>query len=207
MSEFIKKFQTKHGLGADGVIGKNTLLKIKEVYKIPTLEATAHFVGNAYHESAGFTKFEENLNYSAEGLLKIFSKYFKTLADAKKVARNPEAIANIVYSGRMGNTNTGDGWKFRGRGALQTTGRTNYKLLGDYLDIDLLSNPDLVENEYAFDSAIYYFKSNKLWDKATKVDDDTIKKIRKSVNGGYIGLEEVSAKVKQYYAMLIKKNN
>lgn len=205
MSKFIEKFQTKHGLVADGSIGKNTLLKIKEVYKIPTLEATAHFVGNTYHETGGFTKFKENLNYSAEGLLKTFPKYFKTLEAAKKVARNPEAIANIVYGGRMGNTATGDGWKYIGRGALQTTGKSNYSLLGKYLKIDLLANPELVEDKYSFDAAAFYFETNKLWAKANKIDDLTIKSIRKSVNGGTIGLEEVNVKVKQFYAMLIKK--
>lgn len=205
MSKFIEDFQKNNGLVADGVIGKNTLLKIKELNNIPTIEATAHFVGNTYHETGGFIKFVENLNYSAERLLVIFPKYFKTLEAAKKVAKNPEAIANIVYGGRMGNDSIGDGWKFKGRGALQTTGKTNYKLLGEYLKVDLLKSPELVENKYAFEAAAFYFKSNNLWSKANKVDDITIKTIRKAVNGGSIGLDEVNEKVREYYEILTKK--
>ena len=200
----ITNFQKKHGLVADGIIGKNTLLKIKEVYRIPTLEATAHFMGNAHHESGGFKILEENLNYSADGLFKIFKKYFPTLEIAKQYARKPEAIANKVYGGRMGNVDEGDGWKFRGRGVMQTTGKTNYKLLGDFLDVDLVENPDLVKSDYALESAVFYFNSNGLWGKASKVDDDTIKKIRKAVNGGYNGLDDVANKVRYYYQLMNK---
>lgn len=201
MSNFIKQFQEKHGLVADGIIGQKTLLKIKEVLNIPTLEATAHFVGNTYHETGGYEVFSENLNYSAESLLKVFPKYFKTLEQAKKVARQPEKIANIIYGGRMGNTEAGDGWKFRGRGALQTTGKTNYGLLGKHLGVDLIDNPDLLF-DFILESAQFYFESNKLWKMASTVDDDSIKKVRKAVNGGSIGLSEVNEKVKYFYSLL-----
>lgn len=204
MSEFIKNFQKKHKLVADGVIGENTLLKMKEVLNIPTLEATAHFVGNTYHETGGYEVFSENLNYSAESLLKIFPKYFKTLDEAEKVARQPEKIANIVYNGRMGNTEPGDGWKFRGRGALQTTGKTNYILLGKYLKVDLKANPDLILTNFILESAVYYFESNKIWNMASTVTDDSIKKVRKAVNGGSIGLEDVNNKIKYFYNILKK---
>ncbi len=202
MSRFIQDFQANNGLVADGIIGKNTLLKVKEVLNIPTIEATAQFVGNTYHETGGFIVFEENLNYSAQGLLAIFPKYFKTLDAAQKVARNPQQIANIIYAGRMGNNNINDGWTFRGRGALQTTGKTNYTLLGNFLKVDLLSNPDVVANQYAFQSAGFYFESNRLWGMASTVDDISIAKVRKAVNGGTIGLPDVSFRVKQFYAML-----
>ena len=204
MSTFIINFQKKNGLIPDGIIGKNTLLKIKEVLKIPTLEATAHFVGNTYHETGGFKVFEENLNYSSRGLLAIFSKYFKTLAEANEYARNPQKIANRVYGGRMGNDTNNDGYKFRGRGALQTTGKNNYRLLGAFLGINLLSNPNPVSSTYAFESAIFYFESNKLWKMCSKVDDASIKAVRKAVNGGSIGLEDVNQKVKYFYQLMKK---
>ena len=204
MNKFIYDFQKKHGLGADGVIGKNTLLKIKNIYMIPTIEATAHFVGNTYHETGGFEVFTENLNYSAAGLLKTFPKYFKTDTSAQLYAKKPEKIANKVYGNRMGNGTeaSGDGWKFRGRGALQTTGRTNYTLLGKHLNKDLITHPELVESQYAFDSAVFFFNSNKLWTMAAKVDDVAIEKVRRKINGGINGLDEVKAKVKKYYALM-----
>jgi putative chitinase len=206
MREFIKNWQQEHGLQADGIIGKNTLLKIKEVYKIPTIEATAQVMGNLHNETGGFTVFEENLNYSAQGLVNTFKKYFPTLESTIGYARNPQKIANKVYSSRMGNGNeaSGDGWKFRGRGALQTTGRTNYTLLGKHLGIDLTTQPELVATRYAFDSAIFYFDSNKLWNIASTVTDDSIRKVRKAVNGGQIGLPEASRLVKMYYSIMTK---
>ena len=205
MSEFIKAFQRLNGLTADGIIGKNTLLKIKEVVGIPTIEATAHFVGNTWHETGGFKVFEENLNYSASGLLNIFPKYFNQNT-AVQYARKPKDIANIVYANRMGNGNfnSGEGYKFRGRGALQSTGKNNYTLLGKYLGIDLIKNPDLVSKEYALESAKFYFDSNKLWSMASSVNEESIKKVRKAVNGGSIGLQDVSNKVKYFYSLLKK---
>lgn len=204
MSDFIKKWQAKNGLVPDGDIGKKTLLKMKEVFKIPTIEAVAHFAGNTDHETGGFIRFEENLNYDSKGLLKTFSKYFKTLADANNSARRPQRIANIVYGGRMGNDNINDGWKFRGRGALQTTGKNNYSRLGEFLGIDLISNPDLVATTYAFESAIFYFVDNNLWQMCSTVNDASIRKVRKAVNGGSIGLDDVNKKVKHYYSLLTK---
>ena len=204
MSEFIKNWQAKHGLVPDGEIGKKTLLKIKEVLNIPTIEATAHFVGNTFHETGGFIRFEENLNYSSRGLLQTFPKYFKTLAEANEAARKPQKIANIVYGGRMGNDTLNDGWKFRGRGALQTTGENNYRRLGDFLGINLVSDPNPVATTYAFESAVFYFVDNNLWPMCATINDTSIKKVRKAVNGGSIGLDDVNKKVKHFYSILIK---
>lgn len=204
MSEFIRNWQSKHGLVPDGDIGKKTLLKIKEVLRIPTIEATAHFVGNTYHETGGFIRFEENLNYSAKGLIETFPKYFKTLAYANECARKPQKIANVVYANRMGNNGIDDGWKFRGRGALQTTGKNNYRLLGEFLRIDLLSDPSSVATTYAFESAIFYFHSNNLWPICATINDISIRKVRKAVNGGSIGLEDVNQKIKHFYSILTK---
>jgi len=202
MSEFIKKWQSENGLLADGVIGKKTLLKIKEVLNIPTIEATANFIGNTFHETGGFIRFEENLNYSEQGLLKIFPKYFKILGRVKECARNPQKIANVVYANRMGNDGFNDGWKFRGRGALQTTGKNNYTLLGNYLGVDLISNPDLVTEKYAFESAIFYFNNGNVWKYCNSVDKASITKVRKLVNGGSIGLEDVIVQVNKFYNMM-----
>lgn len=203
MSQFIKNFQKEHGLVADGIIGKQTLLKMKDVLKIPTIEATAHFVGNTFHETGGFNRFEENLNYSESGLKSTFAKYYSDPKLAKTEARKPELIANRVYGGRMGNTQAGDGWKFRGRGALQTTGRTNYTLLGKFLGVDLLTNPDLVATKYVLQSAVFYFESNKLWKLASTVTPESIRKVRKAVNGGSIGLSAVTELVNKFYKLMI----
>jgi putative chitinase len=202
MSDFIKNWQKANGLLDDGIIGEKTLLKIKEVLHIPTIEAVAHFIGNTHHETGGFIRFEENLNYSSRGLLQTFPKYFKTLAEANEAARKPQKIANIVYGGRIGNDTFNDGWKFRGRGALQTTGKNNYRLLGDFLGVNLVSDPNPVATKYALESAVFYFESNKLWDMCSTVTDASIRKVRKAVNGGSIGLEDASEKVKMYYKIL-----
>ncbi|MGK4569164.1 glycoside hydrolase family 19 protein [Flavobacterium sp. 3HN19-14] len=203
--KYIQLFQSTHGLSADGLIGKMTLQKIKSTYKIPTDEGLAQFMGNADHESGGFEVVTENLNYSAQGLLGVFPKYFNATT-AAAYARQPEKIANRIYANRMGNgtEQSGDGWKFRGRGLMQTTGKTNYAALSKFLNVDVTNNPDLVASTYFFDSAIFYFNSNSLWKLATTVDDAAILKVRKAVNGGTNGLAEVNALVKKYYAIIKK---
>lgn len=203
MSDFIKKWQADHGLVADGIIGKQTLLAFHNYLCIPSLQATAHFVGNTYHETGGFRVFEENLNYSANGLIKTWPTRF-TPETAKIYARQPEKIANKVYANRMGNGDeaSGDGYRYRGAGALQTTGKNNYRLFGEYLGVDLLTNPDLVATEYALESAIFYFSSNKLWRMASEVNDEAIQKVRKAVNGGSIGLEHVRELVYKYWSLI-----
>lgn len=198
----IKDIQRLVGANEDGVIGNETLTKFQCNYNIPTKAAVAHFFGNIHHESQWFTAVVENLNYSAEAILKTFPKYFKTINDANKVARNPVALANIVYAGRMGNNLPGDGWKFRGRGFLQTTGKVNYQALGKYLKVDLLSNPDLVSTVYPLESAIFYFNDRKLWGLVKDISEDSIRLIRQRVNGGYNGLDDVRNKVIYYYNLM-----
>lgn len=203
MSEFIKNWQSSHGLNADGVIGKQTMLKIQEVYKIPSVNALIQLMANLDNETGGFTVFEENLNYSSQGLLKTFPKYFKTLKDAELAAHKPEIIANKVYGGRMGNVNQGDGYKFRGRGTLQTTGRTNYTLLSKSLGVDLTANPELVKDKYAFDAAIFYVSSNHLWNLASlPITIDSVTRFRKAVNGGSIGLTNVINLINKYKSIM-----
>ena len=197
--------QKKIGVTADGAWGSGTLKAAAAYYKLSPARA-AHFFGQTAHETGGFKAFTENLNYGAKGLRGIFGKYFKTDAEALKYERKPEAIANRVYAGRMGNgpEMSGDGWKYRGRGALQLTGRDNYLAFSKYCNRpDVMTNPDLVATELAFESAMFFFERNKLWSICDQgVNDATILSVSKKVNGGTHGLEDRKTKTKTYYAQL-----
>jgi putative chitinase len=200
----IVKLQEKIGVKADGAFGPNTLKKAMEFYKM-TPERAAHFFGQTSHETGGFAKFSENLNYSAQGLQGIFGKYFPGTLE-ESYARQPEKIANRVYASRMGNGDekSGDGWKFRGRGALQLTGKDNYKQFSESLKRpEIMTNPDLVANELAFESAIFFFEKNKLWSICDKgVNDASILALTKRINGGTHGLDDRIEKTKKYYSWL-----
>ena len=201
----IRSLQTKIGVTADGLFGPGTMKAAMAYYKM-TPERAAHFFGQTAHETGNFKAFSENLNYGAKGLLGIFRKYFPTEELALQYERNPEKIANRVYGSRMGNGDeaSGDGWKFRGRGALQLTGKDNYKAFSDYLkNPAIMQNPDLVANELAFESAIFFFDRNKLWDICDKgVDKDTITALTRRINGGTHGLEDRLQKTAVYYQQL-----
>lgn len=208
MSELIKKFQSDNGLVADGIIGKMTLMKIKDIFNINSIEHLSHFMGQTHHESGGFDFLVENTNYSAERLLKVFPNYFKSNAKALAYNRQPKKIAAYVYANRMGNGNeeSGEGYIYRGRGILQLTGKNNYKLFADYLKKpEILIEPDLVANKYAFESALFYFDRNQLWDICNVVTDASIEKLTRRVNGGLNGLEDRKKLTKMYYALLMKK--
>jgi putative chitinase len=170
-----------------------------------TPERAAHFFGQTAHETGNYAIFSENLNYSTDGLKKIFGKYFPDNL-AESYARQPEKIASRVYANRMGNGNeaTKEGFLFRGRGALQTTGKDNYKQLSEHLKKpEIMTNPDLVATDFSFESAIFFFDKNKLWDIADKgVNTDTILSITKRVNGGTHGLDDRTVKTNQFYAWL-----
>jgi putative chitinase len=173
-------------------------------FNITTSLRLAHFLAQCGHESAGFKVFQENLNYSTDGLKKIFPKYFPGNL-AESYSRNPEKIASKVYGGRMGNgdESTKEGYKFRGRGALQTTGKENYKKLGDFLGVNLIENPDLVATKYPLASAAFFFQSNGLWSICDKgADDKTITLVTKRVNGGSIGLTDRIKHFKEFYKLL-----
>jgi putative chitinase len=171
-------------------------------YKFTPVRA-AHFFAQTAHESGNFRAFSENLNYGAQGLMSVFRKYFPDAVSAAKYERKPEMIANRVYASRMGNGDeaSGDGWKYRGRGALQLTGKDNYKAFADYLKKpEILTNPDLVATEYAFESALFFFDKNGLWKICDLgVDDQTILSLTKRINGGTHGLEDRREKTKKYY--------
>ena len=197
----LKSLQTKIGVTADGVFGPGTMKKAMEFYKFTPIRA-AHFFAQTAHETGGFKLFTENLNYSADGLQKIFGKYFPGTLE-ESYSRNPEKIANRVYASRMGNgaEASGDGWKFRGRGALQLTGKANYEAFAKYLGNDeVLKNPDTVATKYAFESAMFFFERNKLWTICDKgINDAAILELTKRINGGTHGLEDRNAKTKKYY--------
>ena len=198
----LKSLQEKIGVTADGAFGPGTMKKAMEFYKF-TPERAAHFFAQTAHESGNFKAFSENLNYGAKGLLGIFKKYFPTEAKALEYERKPEKIANLVYASRMGNGDeaSGDGYKFRGRGALQLTGKSNYQAFSDYMKKpEIMDNPDLVATQYSFESAIFFFDKNKLWDICDKgVSKDTILALTKRINGGTHGLEDREEKTNKYY--------
>ena len=164
----------------------------------------AHFLAQCGHESGNFKAVSENLNYSADGLKKIFPKYFPGALN-ESYARNPQKIANRVYSSRMGNGDeaSGEGFKFRGRGYIQLTGKSNYSSFDKFVDDDILANPDLVATKYPLMSAAFFFNNNNLWAICDKgAHDDIVKDVTKRVNGGTHGLDDRLAKFKQYNGML-----
>lgn len=164
----------------------------------------AHFLSQCGHESGGFKTVNENLNYSAEGLKKTFPKYFPGTLN-ESYARNPEKIANKVYSSRMGNGNesSGDGWKYRGAGFVQLTGKSNYAAFDKFVEDDILANPGLVATKYPLASAAWFFDTNKLWTICDRGSDDaTVTAVTKRVNGGTIGLSDRIKHFKVYFNLL-----
>jgi putative chitinase len=197
----LKSLQERAGVAADGAFGPGTMKAGMALLKLTPVRA-AHFFAQTAHETGGFKAFSENLNYSASGLQGIFGKYFPGTLE-ESYARNPEKIANRVYADRMGNGNeaSGDGWKYRGRGALQLTGKANYKAFADYLGKqEIMETPDLVATTYAFESAMFFFDKNKLWSICDQgVNDAAILALTKRINGGTHGLDDRMAKTKKYY--------
>ena len=197
----LKSLQERAGVAADGAFGPGTMKAGMAMLKLTPVRA-AHFFAQTSHETGGFKAFSENLNYSAQGLQGIFGKYFPGNLE-ESYARQPEKIANRVYASRMGNGNevSGDGWKFRGRGALQLTGKSNYEAFAKYLGTnEVMENPDLVATKYSFDSAMFFFEKNKLWTICDKgINDAAILELTKRINGGTHGLEDRKVKTYKYY--------
>jgi len=164
----------------------------------------SHFLAQCGHESGGFRAVSENLNYSAKGLLGTFPKYFNATT-AAQYERKPEMIASRVYGGRMGNgdESTKEGFKFRGRGYIQLTGKSNYTNFTKFIGEDCIANPDLVATKYPLASAAFFFDSNKLWSICDLgSSDDVVTKVTKRVNGGTIGLADRIKHFKEYYSLL-----
>ena len=171
-----------------------SMAEVFPTYEINTPMRVAAFLAQCGHESGGWTTFQENLMYSAQGLCGTFKKYFPTIESATPYARNPEKIANRVYANRMGNgpEESGDGYRFRGRGPIQLTGKSNYtQFAKDMFDDwqNVIDNPDWVteDKDFALMSAIWFWNKNKL---NVQADAGDIKLMTKKINGGYIGLED-----------------
>jgi putative chitinase len=202
----LKSLQKKIGVTDDGAFGPGTLKAAMTYFKM-TPQRAAHFFDQTAHETGEYKTFSENLNYSSDGLKKIFGKYFPNNLN-ESYAKQPEKIANRVYGSRMGNGNetSGDGWKYRGRGALQLTGKANYEAFSKFLNKpEIMTNPDLVSTDYSFESAIFFFEKNKLWEICDKgVNKDTILALTKRINGGTHGLDDRETKTMKYYSYLGK---
>jgi putative chitinase len=171
-----------------------SMAEVFPTYEINTPQRVSAFLAQCGHESGGWTTFQENLNYSAQGLCTTFKKYFPTLEVATPYARQPEKIANRVYANRMGNgpEESGDGWKYRGRGPIQLTGKSNYtQFAKDMFDDwqNLVDNPDWVteDKDFALMSAIWFWNKNKL---NVQADAGDLKLMTKKINGGYLGLDD-----------------
>jgi putative chitinase len=189
-----------------GHIPDSVISQIPDVMKtfgIDTPVELAHFLSQCGHESAGFRVVNENLNYSAKGLLGIFKKYFPTQALAESYQRKPEKIANRVYASRMGNGDeaSGEGFKFRGRGYIQLTGKQNYTAFGKAISVDIPANPDLVATKYPLLSAAWFFSKNCLG-RCKDASDASVLAVTKCVNGGTIGLADRQKHFKEYYHLL-----
>ncbi len=181
------------------------MLEVVERYKITQPLRLAHFLAQIAHESGDFKFVSENLNYSADSLLRVFPKYFKDKATADKYARNAEMIGSRVYGSRMGNGDEAskEGFKFRGRGYLQLTGKDNYKAFSTFIGEDCVANPDLVATKYPMDSAIWFFDKNGLWAICDKGSSpDVVTAVTKRVNGGTHGLADRLEKFKKYIQLL-----
>jgi putative chitinase len=173
-------------------------------FKITTNLRLAHFLSQCAHESGGFKAVSENLNYSVEGLKDIFGKYFPGNL-SESYARQPQKIANKVYGDRMGNgpESSGDGFKFRGRGYIQLTGKSNYTKFGKFIGEDTIGNPDLVASKYPLASAAFFFDSNNIWETCDKGSDvSTITSVTRRINGGTNGLEDRIKYFNKYYKLL-----
>lgn len=184
----------------------STLSGLFPSYDITTNERMGAFISQCAHESGKFLTLKENLNYSAEGLVKVFGKYFPTLDDAKLYSRQPEKIANKVYANRMGNgpESSGDGFKYRGRGLIQVTGKENYTRCSQDLfgDTRLVDDPEFLTTiEGASLSALWFWKKNNLNKYA---DSSDIRTLTIKINGGLNGIDDRQRLYQIALAHLIK---
>ena len=173
-------------------------------FNITTTLRLAHFLSQCAHESGNFNTVEENLNYSARGLLNTFPSHFTT-AEASVYARQPAKIGARVYASRNGNgvEATGDGYRYRGRGFIQLTGKANYANFTKFIGVDVVTSPDLVAIKFPLASAAFFFDSNKIWAVCDKGStEDIVTRVTSKVNGGTIGLDERIKYFKLYIALL-----
>ena len=177
-----------------GIFGPITARAVRDNFGLNNVQAS-HFIGQLHHESGGFRTFTENLTYtSAERIMEKFRRHFPGgLQEAQRFVRQPEMLANRVYANRMGNGNeaSGDGWRFRGRGAIQLTGRNNYTLFSQSInDPRVISNPEIVATDYILESAKWFFDTNNLWSICRDITRPTIEQLTRRINGGLNGIED-----------------
>ena len=202
--EALKILQAKCGVTADGAFGPNTARAIADYYKLSPKRG-AHLLGQAAHESGNFMISEENLNYRASTMCRVWPSRFASEAEAAPYAMNPQKLANKVYNGGMGNAvGSNDGFTFAGKGFIQLTGKDNVRAFAEHIGRDsLVDDPSPIAKELAMDSAIFFFEKNGLFGVADEgVNDDVIKKITRRVNGGYHGLDDRIEKTKKIYGWL-----
>jgi len=183
----------------------NEIPSVINKFQINTSIRLTHFLSQCAHESGGFKLIMENLNYSTKGLLTIFPKYFKDASLAETYNRKPEKIASRVYGNRMGNgdESTGDGWRYRGRGYIQLTGKGNYIEFDSFVEDDIIKNSDLVATKYPLLSAAWFFNKNGInivSDRGAEVE--VVKSVTKKVNGGFNGLQDRQKYFDKYYTIL-----
>lgn len=229
----VKEWQTQNGLTPDGIVGDATWNKLFSTNNdddlnidslkgfipgdvldqiIPTTKKfninsklrLAHFLSQCAHESGGFRTTRENLNYSEQGLKTTFGKYFPGDL-AKSYARQPQKIANRVYANRMGNSNeqSGDGWKYAGKGYIQLTGKYNYSQFSKFVTDDVINNPDLVATKYPLMSAAWFFQNGNIWTICDRGSDDkTIEAVTRAVNGGLNGIDDRKKYFNKFFKLL-----
>jgi len=196
------KLEALRGHIPDAVIAQIPDTAVK--FNITNTLRLAHFLSQCGHESGNFKAVSENLNYTAAGLKKIFPRYFPGNL-SESYSRNPEKIANKVYASRMGNGDeaSGDGWKYKGAGFIQLTGKANHQAFDKFVEDDILANPSLVATKYPLASAAWFFDSNKLWGICDKgADKSVVQAVTKRVNGGLIGIEDRWKHFQEYYNLL-----
>lgn len=181
------------------------LPSVISTFKVDSPLRLGHFLGQCAHESGNWRLTEENLNYSKEALMAVFRRHFPTEALASQYARKPERIANRAYGSRMGNggPETGDGWKFRGRGYIQLTGRNNYTLFNNSVQEDIINTPDLVATKYPLFSAGWFWDTNNLNPLADiGGTPEAVTQVTRRINGGTNGLTDRLNKFNYYYRFL-----
>ena len=184
---------------------KAEIWPVMRKFSINTIERLSHFLAQCAQESGSFKAVSENLNYSVSGLKKTFPRYFKD-KDPKAYSKAPQALANYVYSNRLGNGSeaSGDGWRYRGRGYIQLTGKSNYRAFDAFVDDDILvGGPDLVATKYPLLSAAWFWSVNKINNLADGgIDIDDIRRVTEKVNGGHKGLHERIMLTHRYHSEL-----
>lgn len=184
----------------------NQLPEIVDIYGINTRSRLIHFMAQCHHESAGFKEMIENLNYSGIVLNANFCSHFKGREEALSFSKQPYRIANRIYADRMGNGNesSGDGWKYRGKGCIQITGKANTETFFKSVGIDAASDPMLIVSDYPLISAAWFWEKHNLNQLADSANYNAVKAITKVINGGVNGLED-RIKWFDYYSTLVSE--